>query len=237
MSVQKGRHHRLAPNRVEEVPEVSTSPTTVPAYLKPYPPAGNKGEGFLPFEPAAMSQGGWVSSRRSSGHRATFDVMDEDKIRELSCHEAGHPVAHHLLGSEFQFVCLERDSAGWQTYPADTGQAPMDAQERETQMVVALAGDLAGALFGYTTASPFCAERAERLVAHLDWYEADAYVATMKRKTRKLLNTPQRRGAIGALGDHLFRQAPRPEDHRPRCRIPSTEIVAIIDEALNRGPA
>ena len=155
-------------------------------------------------------------------------------IRELSYHEAGHPVAHRLLHSEFRFVALERDSAGWQTYASDTQQPPMDPQERETQMIVALAGDVAGALFGYTTASPFCAQRADELVAHLDPYEADAYIATTKRKTHKLLDTPQRRGAIGALGDHFFRQAPRPEDHRPRCRIPSTEIVAVIDEALNR---
>jgi len=163
--------------------------------------------------------------------------MDEDKIRGLSYHEAGHPVAHHLLDSKFEFVCLERDSAGWQTYASDTQQPLMDAQQRETQMVVALAGDLAGALFGYTTASPFCAEQADMLVAHLDWYEADAYVATMKTKTRLLLDTPERREAIKTLADHFFRKAPRPEDHRPRCRVPYTEIVAIIDEALNRHSA
>ncbi len=161
--------------------------------------------------------------------------MDEDKIRDLSYHEAGHPVAHHLLHSEFQFVALERDSAGWQTYASDTDQPLMDAQQRETQMVVALAGDLAGALFGYTTARPFCAQRIDKLVAHLDWYEADAYIATMKRKTRLLLDTPDRLGAIEAVADHFFREAPRPHRHLPRRRIPYTEIVAIVDEALNRG--
>lgn len=56
----------------------------------------------------------------------------------------------------------------------------------------------------------------------------------MKSKTRLLLDTPERLGAIEAVADHFFRQAPRPADHRTRCRLPYTEIVAIIDDALNR---
>ncbi len=165
-----------------------------------------------------------------------FDVMDERRIRELSYHEAGHPVAHCLLRTEFKCVHL-RDSPHWTTmYEGDKREPPTNREELESRMIDALAGDVAAGLFVENpTPSVQDVGNIESLLDRLNAAEdAEAFTASMRGKTLELLDTPANRRAIKALADHFYAIAPRVGDDPPGRDVSHDVCVAIIDDALDR---
>ena len=162
--------------------------------------------------------------------------MDEGRIRELSYHEAGHPVAHHMLGTEFKCVHL-RDSPHWTTmYEGDQRDPPTNRQELESRMIDAMAGDVAAGLF-VENPKPSGQDvgNIESLVDRLNAAEdAEAFTTSMRNKTLELLDTPANRRAIEALADHFYARAPRVGDEPRGVDVSYADCVAIIDDALNR---